>query len=109
MSEAGKARAKSLSDSMVADGRTFPSYYTHYISISWRYRCFVCVCFYSGTNLWDGCLKALQLLDRDRQESGASHSNRNAAIFLLTDGEPNIEPPRFVYQKCLIYCFSHTH
>lgn len=40
------------------------------------------------TNLWDGLNKGLNILS-NRQES-----SRNAAILLLTDGEPNIEPPR---------------
>jgi len=39
------------------------------------------------TNLWDGLARGMALL-REAAEQ------RNAAIFLLTDGEPNVEPPR---------------
>ena len=42
------------------------------------------------TNLWDGLHKGLEILsNRD-----ASSRRSAASIFLLTDGEPNIEPPR---------------
>ena len=42
------------------------------------------------TNLWDGLHKGLEVL------SNRSTASRrpSSAVFLLTDGEPNIEPPR---------------
>lgn len=40
-----------------------------------------------GTNLWDGLLKAMTLVQQ-------SKGIENANIFLLTDGLPNIHPPR---------------
>lgn len=43
------------------------------------------------TNLWDGLFNGLEVLRRGNMQSPGS---RNAAIFLLTDGEPNIIPPR---------------
>lgn len=85
MNAAGRARALSLVDTMVAAGRT---------------------------NLWDGLLKSLQVLDTAEKQAdtiaggaegaaaGAAPvsplflTRRNASIMLLTDGEPNIEPPR---------------
>lgn len=42
------------------------------------------------TNLWDGLVTGMDLL-RNRP---ASDSKRNAALLLLTDGQPNVEPPR---------------
>jgi uncharacterized protein YegL len=41
------------------------------------------------TNLWDGLFNGLELLKKR-----TSNIITNAAVFLLTDGEPNIEPPR---------------
>jgi len=41
-----------------------------------------------STNLWDGLNTGMQVLNE------ASGSGRNAGIFLLTDGLPNIVPPR---------------
>jgi Mg-chelatase subunit ChlD len=55
------------------------------------------------TNLWDGLSTALDLLKTRTSlakslASSTTHSRgvggRNASILLLTDGEPNIEPPR---------------
>jgi Mg-chelatase subunit ChlD len=56
------------------------------------------------TNLWDGLVTALDLLKNRTTpvEAGSSSTSpgnrssagRNAAVLLLTDGEPNIEPPR---------------
>jgi Mg-chelatase subunit ChlD len=42
------------------------------------------------TNLWAGLRSGLELLSCNSGENGLN----NAAIYLLTDGEPNIEPPR---------------
>ena len=42
----------------------------------------------SVTNLWDGLFTGLELL------KGSQDLRRNASIFLLTDGQPNIVPPR---------------
>ena len=47
----------------------------------------------ASTNLWDGLKSGMILLnDYDRNSSRAS--DRQQAIFLLTDGQPNINPPR---------------
>jgi Mg-chelatase subunit ChlD len=49
------------------------------------------------TNLWDGLYCAMEVL-KNRQsattEGSYSLMERNASILLLTDGEPNVEPPR---------------
>ena len=47
------------------------------------------------TNLWDGLFTGLEIL-KNRSGSGGSIGNigNNSALLLLTDGEPNIEPPR---------------
>jgi len=42
------------------------------------------------TNLWDGLNSALEILSR----SAAEGEGKNRSILLLTDGDPNIEPPR---------------
>ncbi|CAF1177076.1 unnamed protein product [Adineta ricciae] len=41
------------------------------------------------TNLWDGLRAGLDVLTKGQRATGA-----NAALFLLTDGCPNMEPPR---------------
>lgn len=41
------------------------------------------------TNLWDGLRTGLEVLAK-----GQRSSESNAALFLLTDGCPNVEPPR---------------
>ena len=41
-----------------------------------------------STNLWDGLYTGMEVLNE------AKDSGRNAGLFLLTDGMPNIEPPR---------------
>ncbi len=41
-----------------------------------------------STNLWDGLFKGMEELKKNKG------SGRNAGVFLLTDGQPNIEPPR---------------
>jgi hypothetical protein len=50
------------------------------------------------TNLWDGLFKGLELLkarfDPQQPLLSAGMAQRNSTILLLTDGEPNIEPPR---------------
>ena len=50
------------------------------------------------TNLWDGLFKGLELLkarfDPQQPALSAGLAQRNSTILLLTDGEPNIEPPR---------------
>lgn len=51
------------------------------------------------TNLWDGLHKALEIL-RLRN----SRDNVNSVIFLLTDGEPNVDPPRGYIPTLQNYC-----
>lgn len=47
------------------------------------------------TNLWDGLYTGLEILkNRSVSIGGGSSVENNAALLLLTDGEPNIEPPR---------------
>lgn len=48
------------------------------------------------TNIWDGLKVGLDLLDgrTDAIVGGLPGRTRNASVFLLTDGVPNIEPPR---------------
>ena len=41
-----------------------------------------------STNLGDGLFKGMEELKKNKG------SGRNAGVFLLTDGQPNIEPPR---------------
>lgn len=70
LNQAGRARANSLVDSLVPGGMT---------------------------NLWDGLAKGLDILATDQLRVRSAQSGellRNSAIFLLTDGIPNIEPPR---------------
>ena len=45
------------------------------------------------TNLWDGLKNGLDIL-KNRVLPGGSVFGNNASVLLLTDGEPNIEPPR---------------
>jgi Mg-chelatase subunit ChlD len=54
------------------------------------------------TNLWDGLVKGMDMLT-----SGITGGNRNISMFLLTDGEPNIEPPRGHMPMMLRYKNSH--
>lgn len=50
------------------------------------------------TNLWDGLKKGLDTLAEAstviNNTNITDNEKRNAALFLLTDGEPNVEPPR---------------
>jgi len=41
------------------------------------------------TNIWDGLLKGLEVLASEEADA-----SRNKAVMLLTDGQPNIRPPR---------------
>jgi Mg-chelatase subunit ChlD len=51
------------------------------------------------TNLWDGIYKALEIL-----KSRNARNNVNSAIFLLTDGEPNVDPPKGYIPTLQSYC-----
>jgi hypothetical protein len=51
------------------------------------------------TNIWDGLYKALEIL-----RLRTTRNNVNSAIFLLTDGEPNIDPPRGYIPTLKSYC-----
>jgi uncharacterized protein YegL len=57
------------------------------------------------TNLWDGLEKGLDVLTTDQVRS--SDSLRNSAIFLLTDGVPNVDPPRGYVHRLRRYRDSH--
>ena len=48
------------------------------------------------TNIWEGMKTGLDLLSNRGDEivGGLPSKTRNAAVFLLTDGVPNVEPPR---------------
>ena len=83
LNQAGRARVNSLIESLTADGMT---------------------------NLWDGLSKGLDVLSTDslRNESKANGTFlRNSAIFLLTDGVPNVEPPRGHIPRLRRYKDSH--
>jgi len=53
-----------------------------------------------STNLWDGLFIAMEQF---RQ----TPMLRNPSIFLFTDGEPNVEPPRGYHQSLELYQKSH--
>lgn len=55
------------------------------------------------TNLWDGLKKGMDIL-KDRILPGGSQYGNNGSILLLTDGEPNIEPPRGHIPMLKRYC-----
>lgn len=46
-----------------------------------------------STNLWDGLHQGLKVIQEARDDTHAS-SMRTGSLFLLTDGMPNVEPPR---------------
>ncbi|CAF4946037.1 unnamed protein product, partial [Rotaria magnacalcarata] len=50
------------------------------------------------TNLWDGLRTGLTVLAEGQRNSGS-----NVALFLLTDGCPNVEPPRGHLQTLVAY------
>ena len=53
-----------------------------------------------STNIWDGLLKAMDLIRNERYV-------KNANILLLTDGMPNVHPPRGELPTLLRYKESH--
>mmetsp|Transcript_6078 Transcript_6078/g.6335 ORF Transcript_6078/g.6335 Transcript_6078/m.6335 type:complete len:818 (+) Transcript_6078:73-2526(+) len=54
-----------------------------------------------STNIWDGLLKGMETMSkRDSFE-------RNSAIFLLTDGCPNVDPPKTYKESMRDYKDSH--
>ena len=53
-----------------------------------------------NTNIWDGLSKAMDLV----QKEGVTH---NANILLLTDGLPNVHPPRGELQTLIRYKETH--
>lgn len=65
MDEAGRQRANTLLDGLVPGG---------------------------STNLWDGLQTGLTLLEEAKADGGARE--RMASVVLLTDGRPNVKPPR---------------
>jgi Mg-chelatase subunit ChlD len=65
LSAAGKSRALSLVSGLQPDGLT---------------------------NLWDGLLKGMDVLASS--QTGGNAEVRNCCVMLLTDGVPNVEPPR---------------
>ena len=54
-----------------------------------------------STNIWDGLLKGMEAM------SQSDSIGRNSAIFLLTDGCPNIEPPKGHIPSMKDYKDSH--
>jgi Mg-chelatase subunit ChlD len=54
------------------------------------------------TNLWDGLEKGLDVLNSEH-----SPNRRNSAVFLLTDGVPNVDPPRGYVHRLRRYRDSH--
>lgn len=61
------------------------------------------------TDIWDGLKKGLTILDsRDSSVVGGIAANtRNGAVFLLTDGVPNVEPPRGFIPSLVRYRDQH--
>lgn len=55
-----------------------------------------------STNIWDGLLKAMELLRKEKLEQSTSPS-----ILLLTDGLPNIHPPRGEVPSLCRYLKKH--
>ena len=47
-----------------------------------------------STNLWDGLVKALGVFNREKIEDGGDGVVRMKSIHLLTDGVPNVIPPK---------------
>ena len=56
-----------------------------------------------STNLWDGLKKGMEVLTSGR----TSGSMRMNSLFLLTDGQPNVEPPRGSVQMLKNYLDEH--
>jgi len=50
-----------------------------------------------GTNIWDGLRLAIEIAKNDLCK------NKNVAIVLLTDGEPNVNPPRGIMPTLVDY------
>lgn len=48
----------------------------------------------ANTNLWAGLLTGMDLLRAAQSKESERKGQRNAALLLLTDGQPNVEPPR---------------
>jgi hypothetical protein len=48
----------------------------------------------ASTNLWDGLKTGMNLLNSEQAVSTETAENRLQAVFILTDGMPNVEPPR---------------
>lgn len=83
LNRAGRARVNSLIEGLTAGGMT---------------------------NLWDGLSKGLDVLWTDTLRTQATTNemlSRNSAIFLLTDGIPNVEPPRGHLPRLKRYKDSH--
>lgn len=61
------------------------------------------------TDIWDGLKKGLEILDaRDTTIVGGVPANtRSGAVFLLTDGVPNVEPPRGFIPSLVRYKDQH--
>jgi hypothetical protein len=50
------------------------------------------------TNLWDGILKGMEMLD-----GGGGGGDRKKFMFVLTDGVPNVNPPKGVVEMLRDY------
>ena len=61
----------------------------------------------SSTNLWDGLKVGMNLLHESAPAS-VSPSNRLSTLFILTDGMPNVEPPRGHIPMLKSYLDSHS-
>lgn len=48
----------------------------------------------AATNLWDGLKTGMNLLNSEQGTSNEAPEDRLQALFILTDGMPNVEPPR---------------
>ena len=63
------------------------------------------------TNLWDGLKMGMTLLSDDSaatsKKTGGSSSGRHSTLFILTDGMPNITPPRG--HNAMLKAFLEAH
>ena len=60
-----------------------------------------------GTNLWDGLVKGLSIPGNQSLDLSSSYLNRFQSLFLLTDGQPNINPPQGIKNSFEDWCVSH--
>src|ERR1700720_2550265 len=63
-----------------------------------------------STNLWDGLKTGMNLFNKDFEQASGhdiSSSNRLSTLFILTDGMPNVHPPRGHIPMLKAYLDAH--